>query len=74
MASVPPAPATAAMSTAGAADDNAEKLPYQYRWPRPSVTVDCLIYTLDEGTPWILLIKRKNDPFKGGWALPGELL
>lgn len=31
-----------------------------------------MIYALDEGTPWILLIKRKNDPFKGGWALPGE--
>lgn len=57
-----------AMSAAGAEDG----LPYRYRWPRPSVTVDCLIYALDEGTPWILLIKRKNDPFKGSWALPGE--
>eukprot|EP00903_Cladosiphon_okamuranus_P013253 g12358.t1 len=56
-----------AMSTAGAD----KGLPYRYRWPRPSVTVDCLIYALDEGSPWILLIKRKNDPFKGSWALPG---
>ena len=56
------------MSAAGADDG----LAYRYRWPRPSVTVDCLIYALDEGTPWILLIKRKNDPFQGSWALPGE--
>lgn len=54
-------------STTTAAD-----LPYRYQWPRPAVTVDCIIYTLDEGEPWILLIKRKNDPFKGAWALPGE--
>lgn len=47
-------------------------LPYRYRWPRPAVTVDCLIYTLEEREPWILLIKRKNDPFKGSWALPGK--
>ncbi len=63
-------------SSAAAADataaDGGDNLPFRYRWPRPSVTVDCLIYALDEGTPWILLIKRKNDPFKGGWALPGE--
>ena len=56
-----------ASSSAGEAD-----LPYRYRWPRPAVTADCLIYTLEEGEPWILLIKRKNDPFKGEWALPGE--
>lgn len=47
-------------------------LPYRYRFPRPAVTVDCLIYTLEEREPWILLIKRKNDPFKGSWALPGK--
>lgn len=57
----------AASSSTGTAD-----LPYRYQWPRPAVTVDCLIYALDDGEPWILLIKRKNDPFKGAWALPGE--
>ncbi|CAM9628713.1 unnamed protein product, partial [Hapterophycus canaliculatus] len=46
-------------------------LPFRYQWPRPAVTVDCLIYTLDDGRPWILLIRRKNEPFMGSWALPG---
>lgn len=59
-------------TTAAAADGGEDNLPFRYRWPRPSVTVDCLIYALDEGAPWILLIKRKNEPFKGGWALPGK--
>lgn len=54
--------------------EGATNLPYCYKWPRPAVTVDCLIYTLDQGEPWILLIKRKNDPCKGSWALPGELM
>lgn len=56
-----------------AAHPDGVELPYRYRWPRPAVTVDCLVYTMDQGEPWILLIKRKNDPFKGAWALPGQL-
>ncbi|CAM9948269.1 unnamed protein product, partial [Discosporangium mesarthrocarpum] len=55
----------------GMSGDHALPFKYQYRWPRPSVTVDCIIYTLDEQRPCILLIKRKNDPCKGFWALPG---
>ena len=35
------------------------------------VTVDLLIFKSKAGTNFILLIKRKNDPFKDCWALPG---
>lgn len=42
-----------------------------YRYPRPSVTVDTLIFCLEEGEVKLLLIERGNDPFKGSWALPG---
>lgn len=44
---------------------------YTYRWPRPSVTVDTLIFCVEDHKVWLLLIKRKNDPFKGSFALPG---
>lgn len=36
-------------------------------YKNPKITVDGAIIKNDK----ILLIKRKNDPFKGKWALPG---
>lgn len=41
------------------------------RYQRPSVTVDLVIFTLLQGTLHSLLVKRKNWPFAGAWALPG---
>ncbi|OGD81549.1 hypothetical protein A2572_04145 [Candidatus Collierbacteria bacterium RIFOXYD1_FULL_40_9] len=38
---------------------------------RPSVTVDILLFTVQENDLRILLVKRKLTPFKGSWALPG---
>lgn len=35
------------------------------------VTVDTLILASNNGKDHILLIQRKNDPFKGKWAFPG---
>ncbi|MFP9099205.1 NUDIX domain-containing protein [Flavobacterium sp. RHBU_24] len=35
------------------------------------VTVDTVIFRKAENVWNILFIKRKNDPFKGKWALPG---
>ncbi|MHA1133811.1 MAG: NUDIX domain-containing protein [Alphaproteobacteria bacterium] len=34
----------------------------------PAVTVDCVIF---DSQSRVLLIRRKNDPFKGAFALPG---
>jgi len=45
--------------------------PYQYEFPRPAVTVDCVVFGLDEGDLQVLLIERKLEPFRGRWALPG---
>jgi 8-oxo-dGTP diphosphatase len=39
-------------------------------YPRPMLTVDTVVLTLEE-TPSILLIQRGNPPFAGDWALPG---
>ena len=46
------------------------KRKFSYEWPRPAVTADIVIITL-EARPRVLLIKRKHDPFAGKWALPG---
>jgi 8-oxo-dGTP diphosphatase len=35
------------------------------------VTTDIVIFTLREGDLQVLLIRRKNPPFQGVWAIPG---
>lgn len=42
-----------------------------YQHPRPAITVDCVVFGLDEEDLKVLLIQRANNPFKGRWALPG---
>lgn len=44
---------------------------YTYEYPRPAVTVDCVVFGLDQGELKVLLIQRDLEPFKGAWALPG---
>lgn len=39
-----------------------------------SVTVDAVIFKDLDSEPKILLVERKNNPFKNGWALPGGFL
>lgn len=46
-------------------------MPYTYDYPRPALTVDCIIFGWDGEHLKILLIQRANDPYKGHWALPG---
>lgn len=39
---------------------------------RPFVTVDCVVFGLDQSQELrLLLIQRKYKPFEGAWALPG---
>ena len=44
---------------------------YTYEYPRPALTVDCVVFGFDEGELKVLLIERGQEPFKGQWALPG---
>lgn len=45
---------------------------YTYEYPRPALTVDCIIFGLDESNLLkVLLIERGHEPYKGQWALPG---
>ncbi|MCS7239495.1 MAG: NUDIX hydrolase [Thermoguttaceae bacterium] len=49
-------------------------VPYTYEYPRPAVTVDCLVLTFDGEQLWVLLIQRHHEPFAGSWALPGGFI
>lgn len=46
---------------------------FTYTYPRPAVTVDCVVFgfDLEEDHLKILLIQRDLDPHAGMWALPG---
>jgi len=47
-------------------------VPFSYEYPRPAVTVDTVLATIDDaGKLRVLLIERANDPYAGHWALPG---
>ena len=43
-------------------------------YPRAALTVDCVVFGLDEGDLKVLLIQRGLAPFEGCWALPGGFL
>lgn len=38
------------------------------------ITIDTLVFAVQQGSLEVLLVKRKNDPFKSFWALPGGFL
>ncbi|MHC4744315.1 MAG: NUDIX hydrolase [Planctomycetota bacterium] len=44
---------------------------YTYEYPRPALTVDCVVFGLDDEDLKVLLIQRDLEPFAGRWALPG---
>lgn len=44
---------------------------HTYEFPRPALTVDCVVFGLDESDLKVLLIQRDLEPFIGRWALPG---
>lgn len=46
-------------------------MPYTYEFPRAALTVDCVVFGLDDEDLKVLLIQRALPPFEGQWALPG---
>jgi len=46
---------------------------FTYKYPRPSVTADCVVITR-EREPQVLLVQRAGEPFKGCWAFPGGFM
>lgn len=41
------------------------------RFPPFAVTVDIVVFTVQDGRLLVALVERRNEPFKGTWALPG---
>ncbi len=44
---------------------------FSYEYPRAALTVDCVVFGLDEADLKVMLIQRNIPPFEGKWALPG---
>jgi 8-oxo-dGTP diphosphatase len=44
---------------------------FTYKYSRPALTVDCVVFGLDDNDLKVLLIQRDLAPFEGTWALPG---
>jgi 8-oxo-dGTP diphosphatase len=49
-------------------------LNYIYEYPRPCVTVDAVVFRKKDGKWEVLLIQRKNEPYRGQWAFPGGFI
>lgn len=47
---------------------------YIYEYPRPAVTVDCIIFGFDKEQIKVLLTKRGIEPYMGKWAFPGGFI
>ena len=44
---------------------------FTYRYARPALAVDCVVFGLDDDDLKVLLIRRGMEPCLGRWALPG---
>lgn len=67
MADTADVPSNTPDSSEGASPEAYDPSEYE----RPSVTVDVVIFSLIEEALCVLLVKRKQWPFAGMWAIPG---
>ncbi|MFO8087095.1 MAG: NUDIX hydrolase [Bacteroidales bacterium] len=44
---------------------------FTYKYPRPALTVDAMVFNKQADGLFVLLVKRKNEPFAEQWAFPG---
>lgn len=47
---------------------------YCYKYPRPALAADCVVWGYDGQKLNVLLIKRGQEPFQGKWAFPGGFM
>ena len=51
-----------------------DELKYCYKYPRPSVTTDCVVFGFSEARLSVLLVRRGAEPFMDRWAFPGGFM
>ena len=44
---------------------------FRYEFARAALTVDCVVFGMDQDDLKVMLIQRDLAPFRGKWALPG---
>jgi len=44
------------------------------KYARPCIAADAVVFTYAEGRLQVLLIRRKNHPFRGRWVFPGGFI
>lgn len=47
---------------------------FQYKYPHPAITADCIVFAHDGDDVKVLLIERRDEPCKGQWAFPGGFM
>ncbi len=47
---------------------------FTYKYPRPALTADVLLFHSENERVSVLLVRRKFPPFEGKWALPGGFM
>ena len=55
-------------------EENKTEQGYCYKYPRPAVTIDVVLFAMVDSQMKVLLIQRGRDPYKGQWAFPGGFL
>lgn len=44
------------------------------RLPPIALSVDAVIFTIRDGKRMVVLVRRRNPPYQGAWALPGGMV
>jgi len=53
---------------------DSENMGKQTIYKSAGITVDAILFTIEDERLKVLLIKRTNDPHRGSWALPGGFM
>ena len=51
-------------------EENKTEQGYCYKYPRPAVTTDVVLFAMVDSQMKVLLIQGGRDPYKGQWAFP----